>query len=249
MAIMEDNKNSNVNVIDRNKALSYEDMIKAGMHFGRKKTVFNPNMKQYVHALKENIYIIDLIKTSKNLSDSISFMRQVIEDGGVILFVGTTSQSKNAVKEAAESLNMPYVINRWLGGTLTNFKIVISRVKYLENLEHERETGGFQKYTKKERLDKEREIESLRIKYDGLRTLTKLPNAVFVTSTKENQIAIKEAIKMKIKLIGIINTDSNPDQLDWPIPSNDNARKSVEFIMNAVKESLVDVRKNLLSKI
>ncbi len=217
---------------------AYEDMIKAGMHFGRKKTVFHPNMRPFIYTAKENIYLLDLIKTSESLTKALDAMRKGLSEGKLILFVGITKQSMEPIKATAQALNMPYVTERWLGGTLTNYKIIISRVKYLEQLESEKASGGFEKYTKKEALLKEREIEALKKKYDGIRKLTRLPDMIFVSSLKESQLAIKEAIIMKIPSIGLVNTDSNPKQLTYPIPANDNARKSVELILEAITAGL-----------
>ena len=220
---------------------NYEDMVKAGMHFGRKKTVFHPNMKPFVYGTREDIHLIDLIKTGESLASAAAFMKQFLLDGKMILFVGVTKQSENAIKGLAEALNMPYVVERWLGGTLTNYKVIISRVRYLEDLEKQQRSVELDKYTKKERLLKEREIELLRQKYDGLRKLTRVPDAVFVTSLKESMLAIKEAKTVKIKTIGIVNTDSDPRLLDFPIPANDNARRSIELICQTIKETLGDV--------
>lgn len=217
----------------------YEDMIKAGMHFGRKKSIFHPRMKPFVYANKENICILDLVKTCDAILTAIDFMRKIKEEGKIILFVGTTKQSAEAVKSTAEALGMPYVVNRWLGGMLTNFKTIISRVKYLEDLEKRKETGGFDKYTKKEQLLKNKEIIALQQRFNGLRKLVKIPDVVFVSSLNENQIAVREANKMGVKVVGVVNTDSNPDQLDYPIPANDNSRKSIELILETIKNSLL----------
>lgn len=217
---------------------AYEDMIKAGMHFGRKKTIFHPNMRPFIYTAKDNIYLLDLIKTAAALETSLDYMKKAIAEGKLILFVGITKPSAEPVKATAEALNMPYVVERWLGGTLTNFKVITARVKYLEALEKEQATGGFEKYTKKERLLKEREIESMKKKYDGLRKLTRIPDIVFVSSVKESQLVIREAIIANVKTVGIVNTDSNPKQITHPIPANDNARKSVELILDAIKHGL-----------
>lgn len=218
---------------------AYEDMIKSGMHFGRKKTIFHPNMKPFIYMARENIYLLDLIKTSESLIKAMDFLRKSIADGKLILFVGITKQSGDPIKATAEALNMPYVVERWLGGTLTNFKVITSRVKHLETLEKEKAAGDFEKYTKKERLLKEREIESLVARYHGLRKLTRVPDVVVVSSLKESQLAIREAKIMGVTTVGLVNTDSNPKQLTYPIPANDNARKSVELILEAIKNGLV----------
>lgn len=216
---------------------SYEEMVKSGMHFGRKKTIFHPNMKPFVYAVKEQIYLLDLIRTSENLSKAIDYIKSKITDGKMILFVGITKASAEAIKTTADALNMPYVVERWLGGTLTNFKVIIARVKYLEELEKEQASGGFDKYTKKERAMKEKEIESLRKKYDGLRRLTRVPDVIFVSSLKESQLAVREAKLLKIPVIAIVNTDSDPSQSVIPIPANDNAKKSVDLILESIKQS------------
>src|SRR3989344_3787683 len=141
---------------------AYEDMVKSGMHFGRKKTIFHPNMRPYIYTLKDNIYILDLIKTTDSLIKAVDFLRTSVAEGKMILFVSLTKQSGEAIKAVAEALNMPYVINRWFGGTLTNFKTIISRVKYLEDLEKKQAESGFEKFTKKERLLKEKEIVTMK---------------------------------------------------------------------------------------
>ena len=218
---------------------AYDDMVKSGMHFGRKKTVFHPNMKPYIYTLKDNIYILDLIKTTDTLLKAIDFLKKALADGKIILFVGLTKQSAEAIKTTAETLNMPYVTNRWLGGTMTNFKTVTSRVKYLEDLEKQQAEGGFEKFTKKEKILKEREIAALRTKFDGIRKMTRIPDIIFVSSLKESQLPVKEGKKSGLKIVGLVNTDSDPKQIDYPIAANDNSKRSVELILEAIKKSLM----------
>lgn len=217
----------------------YEEMIKTGMHFGRKKSMFHPRMKPFVYAVKDNIYIIDLIKTSDALIKAIDFLKKAKEEGKMILFVGTTKQSSEAVEATAKAVGMPYVTNRWLGGTLTNFKTLMSRVKYLQDLEEQKLTGAFEKLTKKERLLKEREITSLKERFDGVRTMTRIPDLIFVSSLRNGEITVREAKRMGVPVVAIVNTDSNPDDATFPIPANDNAKKSVELILQIVKDSLI----------
>ncbi len=213
-------------------------MVKAGMHFGRKKTIFHPNMKPYVYTLKDNVYILDLIKTTDSLIKAVDFLKKSIADGKMILFVSLTKQSGEATKSVAEALGMPYVVNRWLGGTLTNFKTITSRVRYLEDLEKKQAEGGFEKFTKKERLMKEKEIVTMRIKFDGIRKLSRVPDVVFITSLKESQLPVREAKISNVKIVGIVNTDSDPKQIDYPITANDNSKKSVELILEAIKNGV-----------
>ncbi|MBI2058098.1 MAG: 30S ribosomal protein S2 [Candidatus Yanofskybacteria bacterium] len=218
---------------------SYEEMIRAGMHLGRKKSIFNPKMKPHVYLMRDGIYIIDLIKTKQGLASAVDFLRKALEEKKLVLFVGISKQSSDLVRDLAESLGMPYAINRWLGGTLTNFKTVISRLHYLESLEADFASGAFEKYTKKERLMKEKEMAKLKEKFDGLRKLNRVPDILFVSSVKESDLPIREAKKMKVKIAGLINTESDPSQIDFPIPANDNARKSLELIIKAIKDSLL----------
>ena len=218
---------------------TYEDMIKAGMHLGRKKSIFNPKMKSNVYLMRDGIHIIDLIKTKQGMISVVDFLRKALEDKKLILFVGISKQSSDLVKDLAESLGMPYAINRWLGGTLTNFKTVISRLHYLESLETDFASGAFEKYTKKERLMKEKEMAKLKEKFDGLRKLSRVPDILFVSSVKESELPIREAKKMRVKIAGLVNTESDPTHIDFPIPANDNARKSLELIMKAIKDSLL----------
>ena len=217
---------------------SYEDMVKSGMHFGRKKSVFNPKMKPFVYTARNNIYLIDLVKTRESLGSAMEFLKKSLDEGKLILFVGLSAQSADLVKDLAESLNMPYVISRWLGGTLTNFKTIISRVNHLESMEKEMSLGGFEKYTKKERLMKEKEMAKLRKKFDGLRKLTRVPDVLFVASSRESDLVLKEAKNTKVKTVGMVNTESDPTVLNYPIPANDNARRSIELIITTLKSYL-----------
>lgn len=218
--------------------IPYEDMLKAGMHFGRKRTVFNPAMERYVFTVRDGICIIDLLKTQVQLKNSIEFLRKTINDGKLVLFVALTKQSSESVKNLAEALNMPYVIDRWLGGTLTNFKVMNERVKKLEEMEQSQKSGELDKYTKKERTVFAKELEKMQTKFDGLKKLTRIPDAIFVTSLKESELPVHEAKRMSVKIVGVANTDSNPDEIDYVIPANDRSKKSVDLILDAIKSEL-----------
>ncbi len=220
-------------------AVSYEDMLKAGMHFGRKKTVFNPLMSRYVFTVRDGICIIDLLKTQAQLKNSIEFIKSILAKGGIILFVALTKQSVDSTKELAEALNMPYVIDRWLGGTLTNYKVINSRVKKLEELEKATKSGELDKYTKKERMMFNKELQKMSVHFEGLKKLTRMPDAVFVSSLKESALPVREAKRAGVKTLGIANTDSNPDDMDYVIPANDRSKKSVDLIMEIIKNELV----------
>ncbi len=218
--------------------LNYDDMLKAGMHFGRKKTVYNPKMGKFVFTVKEGICIIDLLKTQVELNVAAEFLKKALAENGLVLFVGLTKQSVDSIKDLADTLNMPYVIDRWLGGTLTNFKVISARVKKLEEMEKQLTTGELDKYTKKERLMFERELKKMTTHFGGLRKLTRIPDVVFVSSLKESALPVHEAKKMGVKLVAIANTDSNPEEASCIIPANDRSKKSVDLIIDALKGEL-----------
>ncbi len=219
--------------------IPYEDMLKAGMHFGRKKAVFNPAMQQYVFTVRDGICIIDLIKTQEKLQAAVDFLKKSLEEGKLILFVAPTKQSQESTKKLAESLGMPYVIERWLGGTLTNFKLINSRVKRMEELERQKAAGELEKYTKKERLMFEKELEKMNVRFGGLRKLSKMPDVMFVSSVKEGKLSVAEAKRMGVKLVGIVNTDANPSKVDYPIPANERSKVSVDLILDVLARELV----------
>lgn len=217
---------------------TYEEMLAAGMHLGRKKSVFHPNMKPYVYTVRDDLHVIDLIKTQEGLVRVIGEIQKVILDGGLVLFVGLTKQSRDAVKELADSLDMPFVQDRWIGGTLSNYKVISSRVKDLKNLEERLKSEEMAKYTKKERLDFEREYQKMEGKFGGLRKLVKMPDLIFVTSLKNSAVVVRETRRINVKTIGIVNTDANPKLLDIPIPASDTSRKAVELILQTIKNSV-----------
>ncbi len=218
--------------------ISYDDMLKSGMHFGRKKSVFNPKMEPYVYMVRDGICIIDLLKTQAQLSNTVQFLKKTAEGGGIILFVGITKQSSGGIKDLAQALNMPYVVDRWIGGSLTNFKIINARVKMLEEMEKAQKAGAYDKYTKKERLMKTREMAKMATRFEGLKKLTRMPDVVFVSSLKESALPVYEAKKMGVKVVAITNTDSNPNSVEYIVPANDRSKKSVDLILEALKGEL-----------
>lgn len=219
--------------------VSYEDMLKSGMHFGRRKTVFNPKMGDYVFSVRDGICIIDLLKTQAQLEKAVEFLKKIVENNGLILFVALTKQSTAGLKDLAESLGMPYVLDRWLGGTLSNFKVITGRVKKLEEMERQQKAGELSKYTKKEQLMFEREMGKMKSKFEGLKKLSRMPDAVFVTSLKESALPIKEAKLMGVKIVAIANTDSDPAPIQYAIPANDRSKKSVDLLLEMIKQELV----------
>ena len=223
--------------------LSIEQMLKFSVHFGHKKSRWNPKMKPYIFSEKGNVYIIDLEKTMALLEKSLEFARRVAANGGKIIFVGTKPQAKQVVEECARMAGMPFVNNRWLGGTLTNFREVKKRIKYLNDQEEKMAKGELQKYTKYERLRFKKEIERMNEKMGGIKKMDSLPQAIFVADAKENDLAVKEAKKMKIPVIGIVDTNTDPDPIDYPIPANDDALSSLRYVVGLVAKTIKETKK------
>jgi small subunit ribosomal protein S2 len=218
--------------------IEYEAMLQAGMHFGRKRTVFNPAMGTYVFSVRDGICLIDLLKTQEALGKAIDTLNATLQAGGLVLFVAPTKQSQESVFALAEKAGMPYVLDRWLGGTLTNFKNINGRVKRLIQLEEDQAAGAWEKYTKKEQLELSRELAEMKRNFHGLKKLTRMPDMVFVASVKEGALAIHEAKKMGVKIIAIANTDANPAGLVGVIPANDRSKKAIDLIVNAITANL-----------
>ena len=219
---------------------SYEEMLSAGMHYGRKKTVKHPKMDPFIYALKDTINLIDVFKTREELKKTIEFLKKVKESGGAVLWVALTKHSEEKIIEVADMLNMPYIKERWLGGTLTNFKTIQARMKYYKDIEEKWSNPEFMgKLTKKDKYEMEKELRRLRQKFRGLDRMTKLPDAVFLTSLRSGALPLREAKRMGIKTAAICNTESDPTSVDYVIPANDNAKQSVELILETIKKALI----------
>lgn len=218
-------------------------MAEAGVHFGHKKSRKNPRMDPYIHILRNNIYIIDLVASARKLEEALNFIKETVKKGGVILFVGIQPQAKKLTQEAAEECNMPYVVERWLGGTLTNFKTIHKRIEYLRDLEKKKKAKELEKYTKKEQMLFDQEIEKLNKNLGGIKNMDKLPDAVLVLSINKNPAVIREAQRKKIPLIGLADTDSDPTLADYPIPSNDDAVSVLKFMLEQVKGVIIKNKK------
>lgn len=219
-----------------------EIMASSGVHLGSLRHYSNPKMKPYVWSSKNIFQIIDLQKSRDMLLKAVDFLISVKKRDGIILFVGTGLAAKDIVKAIAEELNMPYVVHRWLGGTLTNFPTISRRIDYLKNLENQKKSGEFEKYTKFEVLKLEEKIIKLKKYLSGLLNLNKLPDAVWVSSGNYDKIAAVEAKKKSIPVIGIVNTNSNPALFNYPIPASDTSLSSVGFILNSVRDALINVQ-------
>lgn len=217
-------------------------MLEAGVHFGHKKSNWNPKMKPYIFGIRNNIYIIDLEKTMEELGKALEFIKTIVKNKGKILFIGTRPQDQLLVEEVAKKCEMPYIVSRWIGGLLTNFKNIRKRIEYLIELENGKASGGFKKYTKKEQLNIDKEIEKLKKKFEGVKKLEKLPDAVLVLSVKSQMTAIKEAKREKIPIIALVDTDSNPSLVEYPIPSNDEAVSVLKFMLTKIEETIHPIK-------
>jgi len=212
------------------------EMLKAGVHFGHKTTKWNPKMEPYIYGVRNDIHIIDLEKTILNLNAALVAVKKISAAGGMILFVGTKKQVRGVIKEVADEVSMPYVVNRWIGGLFTNFAIISKQIVLLEQLERDMKSGELDKYTKKEKLNIEKKIKKLDQKFGGLRLLKKLPEAIFITDLNEDKIAVLEAINKGIPVIALADTNTDPTLATYPIPANDDALTSIKLITGKIVE-------------
>ena len=224
--------------------VSMNNLLEAGVHFGHQKRRWNPKMKEYIFESRDDIYIIDLQKTVKKLEEAYEALKNIASEGGKVIFVGTKKQAQEACLENATRTNMFYVTERWLGGTLTNFRTIRSRVKRLEELEKMQEDGTYELLPKKEVALLNKEYEKLNRYLNGIREMKELPKAMIVVDPKEEEIAIREAQKLGIKTFGIVDTNCDPEVLDYPIPGNDDAVRAVKVVLNALTNAVAEVNGN-----
>ncbi len=214
------------------------EMAKRGVYIGKIKSKSHPKMKSFIFGTRHNLQIINLEKTAQKLSEALEFVKNIAKNKGVIVFIATKMPSKMLIKEAAMKCGMPYVETRWLGGTLTNSNTFLKRIEYFLSLEKQKETGELAKYTKKEQLQIEKELADLSKNLNGLRSLKKLPEAIFVIDAAAHEWAIHEANITKIPVVAIANTDADPSVITHPIPANSESLESVRFILDKVVETI-----------
>jgi small subunit ribosomal protein S2 len=220
-----------------------KDLLEAGVHFGHQTRKWNPKMKPYIFIARGGIYIIDLQRTLRNLNKASKFLETVGAKGGSVLFVGTKKQAKVAIKEFADRVDMPYVTERWLGGMLTNHQTIYKSVQKLEEIEAMMNDGRIENFSKKEQLEFSRKFEKLNTNLGGIRNMKGLPSAVFVVDTAEEETAVREAKKLGIPVIGIVDTNCDPTLVDFPIPGNDDAIRAITLFTRVVAESIEEGRK------
>ncbi len=211
-----------------------EEMMRIGIHWGHSKSKNHPSMAPFTFGVRNTVSIIDLTATKERLAKACEFLKTVVGRGGSVLLVGTRPSARNVIKDVAARTGMPYFTERWVGGTLTNFREISRRVAELENLERERATGGFEKYTKKERLMKDREIARLTKLFDGLRTLKRTPDAIFIVDITYDETALAEAMRRRVPVVALVDTNSNAAAVDYPVPSNDDAVAAVQYMVGRI---------------
>lgn len=231
---------------------TYKELLNAGVHFGHLKKKWNPKMSSYIFTEHKGIHIIDLNRTLESMDKAAAAAKQLARAGKKIMFVATKKQARDIVSEAARSVNMPYVTDRWLGGMMTNFATIRRSVKKMQNIEQMLNDGSLTSVTKKERLTLTRERDKLNKVLGGIANLNRLPSAIFVVDIDHEHIAIKEAHKLGIRTFGMVDTNSDPGQVDFAIPANDDASKSIKIITNyiadAIKEGLEERKQQKAEK-
>lgn len=222
--------------------VTMRDMLKAGVHFGHQARYWNPKMAPYIFGERNKIHIINLETTMPMYQDAVNFLSRIVSDRGRVLFVGTKTAAQNIIAEEAVRAGMPYVNHRWLGGMLTNYKTVRQSIKRLRDFERMEEDGSFNHMIKKEALKIRREMEKLERSFGGIKAMGGLPDALFVIDCDEEDIAIQEARRLKIPVVAMVDTNSNPDFVDYIIPANDDARRSIRLLVGGIVDAIKDAK-------
>jgi len=222
-----------------------KQLLEAGVHFGHQTRRWNPKMAPYIFTERNGIYIIDLQKTVRKLEDAYNYVRDLSADNGTLLFVGTKKQAQDSIREEATRAGMPFVNARWLGGMLTNFKTIQNRIKRLQQLKQMKEDGTFDLLTKKEAAKLDLEIEKLEKFLGGITGMKKIPDAMFIVDPRKERIAVAEAHKLGIPIIAIVDTNCDPDEIDYVIPGNDDAIRAVRLISGAMADAVIEGRQGV----
>jgi len=248
MTGVEERKEENMSTIP-----SLLEMLKSGAHFGHSRSKWHPKMEPYIFTTRSGVHIINLEKTAEELAKALEFVKKTVANNGKILFVGTKKQAQPIVKKYAEEVKMPYIVSRWMGGTLTNFAVINKLVERMKKMRSEKETGGWQKYTKKEQIKLQRELDQLNEMAGGMVDLVKKPEALFIVDIKKERTALREANKVNLPVVALCDTNVDPTGIKYIIPANDDATKTIEMvaklIAEAVKEGQVEQKAVLPSLI
>lgn len=223
-------------------------LLEAGVHFGHQVRKWHPKMAQFIFSAKDGVHIIDLEKTVDKLGQACKFAKDIASKNGTILFVGTKRQAAEIIKTEAQRADMPYICERWIGGLITNFSEIYKNIEKLANLETKRTAGEFEEFTKKERLLIDREIAKLDRLYGGLRGLDKIPDAIFVVDVKKEETACREAQRREVPVVAICDTNANLDLVDYPVPGNDDAVKSIKILVQTIADAIVEGRGGVVKK-
>lgn len=223
-------------------AIQMKTLLEAGVHFGHQTRRWDPRMKPFIFTERNSIHIIDLQQTVRRLEEAMAFARDLSARGGAILFVGTKKQAQEAIQEEAVRCGMPYVSQRWMGGMLTNFVTIQNRLRRLEELEKRRESGELERLPKKEATKAQDELARLQKLLGGMRGLTKLPDALFVVDPHREHIAVSEARRLEIPIIAMVDTNCNPDEIDYPIPANDDAIRAIRLLTAKMADAVLEGR-------
>jgi len=226
-------------------AVSMKMLLESGVHFGHQTRRWNPKMRPFIFTERNGIHIIDLQQTVRRLDEATDWVRSLAADGGTILFVGTKKQAQDSIREEAARAGMPYVNQRWLGGMLTNFATIQKRIKRLDDLENTKMAGGLEHLTKKEASKIEEQISRLNRLLGGIRTLNRLPDAIFVVDPDREHIALAEAARLQIPIVAMVDTNCDPTVISYPIPSNDDAIRAIRLITSRIADAAVDGRQVL----
>jgi len=222
--------------------VSMKQLLEAGVHFGHQTRRWNPKMRHFIFTERNGIHIIDLQQTVTRLDAAINFVRDCVAGGGDVLIVGTKKQARETVELEAERATLPYVNNRWLGGTLTNFRTIQGRIKQLTGMEAAVERGDFARLTKKEQLDISNEIERMNRYFGGIKHMERLPAAVFIIDTVKEAIAVAECVRLNIPIVSLVDTNCDPDPISYPIPSNDDAIRAIKLILGKMADAAIEGR-------
>ncbi|MBP8762334.1 small subunit ribosomal protein S2 [Acetoanaerobium noterae] len=228
--------------------VSMKQLLEAGVHFGHQTRRWNPKMSRFIFTERNGIYIIDLQKTVKKIEEAYSFIREVAETGKPILFVGTKKQAQDSIKEEAERSGMYYVNERWLGGMLTNYQTIKKRIDRLRELERMQEDGTFDVLPKKEVIQLMNEKEKLEKYLNGIKDMPEVPGAIFIVDPRKERIAVKEAHKLGIPVVGIVDTNCDPDEIDFPIPGNDDAIRAVKLIASTISQAIIEAKQGQIEE-
>src|SRR3954467_4851388 len=225
-----------------------KELVDAGVHFGHRVSRWNPKMQPYIHGKRNMIHIIDVRETIKGLLRAKKFLQNVVASGKDVLFVGTKRQARHAAEDEAKRCGMHYVNERWLGGTLTNFRTIRARLNRLEELEKLWATGQIESFSKKMKSTLQREMTKIKANLEGIRKMERMPGVMFIVDTRREHIAVKEARKLGVPTVALIDTDSDPDLIDLPIPGNDDAMRAIEIVVRELADAVIEGKQGRADK-